>query len=78
MGADRFKQLERRLRDLGVTYYLLETWGTGAVQYRFHCKVSVAGNPNHTRPFDATDDDPIRAMQQVVDQVEKWRTGTRP
>ena len=29
-SADQFKRLECRLRDLGVTYYLLETWGTGA------------------------------------------------
>ena len=73
-----FEQIEHRLRDLGATYYLLETWGTTNQQYRFHCKISVAGTPDNTRSFDAADQDPIRAMRRVLEQVEQYRSGTSP
>jgi hypothetical protein len=73
-----FEQIEHRLRDLGATYYLLETWGTTNQQYRFHCKVPVPGNPQNTQQFDATDDDPIRAMRRVLEQVEQYRSGAQP
>lgn len=71
------QSIERRLRELGATYYLLEYQGNSS-HYRFHCKMSIAGNPNLTRPFEATDTDPLRAMGQVLDQVQKWRAGTQP
>ncbi|HEY1600127.1 MAG TPA: hypothetical protein VGG64_11020 [Pirellulales bacterium] len=73
-----FEQIEHRLRDLGATYYLLETWGTTNQQYRFHCKIPAPGNPQDTQQFDATDDDPIRAMRRVLEQVEQYRTGSQP
>jgi hypothetical protein len=77
-GGESFQQIERRLRELGATYYLLETWGNTGQQYRFHCKVSVAGNPNRTRHFDATDNDPVRAMRRVVEEIEQYRSGAVP
>ena len=70
--------MERRLRELGATYYLLEYLGNGAQHYRFYCKMSIAGNPNLTRPFEATDSDPVQAMRHVLDQVQKWRAGSQP
>ena len=73
-----FQQIERRLRELGATYYLLETWGNAGQTYRFHCKVSVAGHPNQTRHFDGTDNEPLRAMRKVLEQVEQYRAGTLP
>ena len=60
---------------IGATYYLLETWGRNGELYRFHCKMAVAGNPDYTRHFEATDSDASRAMQQVLEQVEAWRAG---
>lgn len=78
-GAEEpFRQIERRLRELGATYCLLETFGHDGRSYRFHCKISVAGDPHHARPFDATDEDPIRAMRQVLEHVEAWRAGSEP
>ncbi len=62
----------------GATYYLLETWGNAGQTYRFHCKVSVAGHPNQTRHFDGTDNEPLRAMRKVLEQVEQYRAGTLP
>jgi hypothetical protein len=75
---DWFTWTQHRLRELGATYYLLETWGRNGELYRFHCKMAVAGNPDYTRHFEATDSDASRAMQQVLEQVEAWRAGRGP
>ncbi len=77
-GPDRFTMMERRLREFGATYYLLETWGNDSEHYRFHCKMAIANNPSHTRQFEATDTDPLRAMGRVVEQVEAWHAGRLP
>ncbi|HEX3998632.1 MAG TPA: hypothetical protein VHX65_08805 [Pirellulales bacterium] len=68
----QFRHVEARLRELGATYYLLETFGDG---YRFYCEVSLAANsdPGHHRVFQATDTDPLKAMQRVLDDVERFR-----
>ena len=75
---DWFNWTQHRLRELGATYYLLETWGRNGELYRFHCKMAVAGNPDYTRHFEATDNDASRAMHQVLEQVEAWRAGRGP
>jgi hypothetical protein len=72
---DRFTEMEHKLREYGATYYLLETWGNDGQLYRFHCRMAVAGNPNYTRHFEATDRDPLTAMSQVLQRVEAWRAG---
>jgi hypothetical protein len=74
-GTDRFTVLKDRLRDLGASYYLLETWGSQGQLFRFYCKVAVGGSPNYARYFEATDADPLRAMSAVLEQVEGWRAG---
>jgi hypothetical protein len=73
----QFRRMEQRLRDLGATYYLLETWGTNGDRYRFFCKMSLAGNAdyNRNRIFQATAVDPMQAMRDVLSQVEQWRAG---
>lgn len=72
---DRFTAMERKLREYGATYYLLETWGKEGELYRFHCKMAVGNNPNYTRQFEATDRDALRAIAQVLERVEAWRAG---
>jgi hypothetical protein len=72
---ERFTAMERRLREYGATYYLLETWGNEGELYRFHCKMAIGNNPNYTRHFEATDRDALRAMAQVLERVEAWRAG---
>jgi len=74
-SPERFVTLERKLRKYGATYYLLETWGNDGELYRFHCKIAVGNNPNFTQRFEATDRDAMRAMAQVVEQVESARAG---
>jgi len=71
-GEDRFTRLGSRLQQLGATYYLLEHWGNG--QYRFYCRMAIAGNPRLTQNFEQIDADPLKAMARVVEQVEAWRT----
>ena len=68
-GVDQFTYIQQRLRSLGATYYLLESWGA---TYRFHCRVAVGGNPNYTHHFEETNADPLRAMATVLRQVETW------
>ena len=76
----QFRRMERRLRELGATYYLLETWGSSGDRYRFFCKMAIAGTAdyNRNRIFQATAGDPLHAMQDVLEQVEQWRAGRQP
>jgi hypothetical protein len=70
---EKFRRAEMRLRELGATHYMLETWGQDNGRYRFVCKMSVGGNAEVTRYFQAIDDNPWQAMQTVLEQVEDWR-----
>jgi len=71
--TDRFTRIERRLRELGATYYLLESRGTESDLFRFHCRMAIGGARHHNRHFEATDKDPIEAMNRVLREVERWR-----
>lgn len=75
---ERFTAMERKLREHGAVYYLLETWGNEGELYRFHCRMAIANNPNYTRHFEATDRDALKAMSQVLARVEAWRAGRLP
>jgi hypothetical protein len=74
-SIDWFSAVTQRLRDLGATYYLLETWGRNGELYRFHCKMAVAGSQSYTRHFEATSADAAQAMRSVLEQIEAWRSG---
>lgn len=74
-GANPFLQIQERLKQLGATYYLLETWGTEQQFYRFYCRMAVGGNVNYAHCFESTANDPIKAMNEVLRQVEDWRKG---
>lgn len=73
LTGDQFTRVQDRLRQLGTTYSLLESWGNREQLYRFYCKVAVGGNANYTHYFEATNPDPLRAMAEVLGQVEAWR-----
>ena len=74
-GLKRFTRIERRLRQLGATYYLLESWGAEGHLFRFHCRMAIGGQPHQNRYFEATDEDPLEAMEQVLQEVQHWRFG---
>jgi hypothetical protein len=74
-AADQFRAIQERLRQLGATYYLLESWGNQQQLYRFYCKMAVGGSAQYTRCFEATHADALQSMVQVLRQVETWRSG---
>lgn len=75
LSGDQFKYVQDRLRQLGATYYVLETCGDVKRDFRFYCRMSMGGNPRVTKPFWCFDSDPLKAMIQVLKQVEDWQTG---
>ncbi len=82
-GADstaQFSTIERRLRELGSTYYLLEALGPTIDRYRFICHMPLAGSGKNsrTRIFEAMSAKPIDAMQEVLTQIERWRSNSQP
>lgn len=72
-SPDSFHSICHRLKELGSTYVLLESWGDGQEQFRFYCKIAIAGNPHYTYRFEATSPDPMAAMANVLRQVESWQ-----
>jgi len=72
-ATDRFAGIQQRLRELGATYYVLETWGDRGEYYRFHARMALGTGEDHVRHFDATDTDPLAAMARVLSEVERWR-----
>ena len=75
--ADPCVSIQERLRRLGATYYLLESWGNDRQMYHFYCKIAIDGNADYTRCFEATDADPLQAMSRVMQQVEDGTEGGR-
>jgi hypothetical protein len=74
VGEEKFRRAEMRLRELGATQYVLEAWGHDNSRYLFVCRMAVGGNPNVNQVFQATKTDPWDAMQDVLAQVEQWRS----
>ena len=74
-GSDPFHSIQDRLKELGATYYLLESWGNQQQMYRFYCRMAIGGNPNYTHYFEAMEADPVQAMLGVLRQVETWHQG---
>jgi len=73
--ANPFMSMQDRLRRLGASYYLLETWGNQRQFYRFYCQMAVGVNSSYTRYFEAINANPLEAMADVLRQVEDWRGG---
>ncbi len=76
-ASEPFEAIQTRLKALGATSYALETWGTDGMLYRFQSDVAIHGDPNFHRHFEAIGDDPLAAMQDVLVQVESWRSESR-
>jgi hypothetical protein len=73
--SDPFTYVQKRLRELGATYYLLESWGDRKREYRFYCKMAIGGNEQFTKAFYCVDADAKIAMLNVLQQVEGWHNG---
>ena len=72
-AADQFALVQRRLDELGATYYRLESWGNEGRLYRFYCRMAIGGSSSYTRHFEAKDPDALGAMARVLREVEAWR-----
>lgn len=77
-AADQFSHIQARLKALGAMHYTLETWGPGGNSFRFQCRMAAGHSADYTRQFEATDTDPLRTMQTVLDEVEAWKAGRLP
>ena len=69
----RLHRVRQRLEELGADYVIVETTESGG-QFRFHCRMIVDANSRFTRPFEAKSADPLAAGEQVLREVEAWRT----
>jgi len=76
--ADRLPQTWRevvsRLNSLGIRDYRL-TAGTQPNEFHFNCFFSPQDNPRVTHRFEADADEPLKAVQIVLTQIDEWRNG---
>lgn len=68
-----FPSLEQELKGLGAKYYRLEKWGSRGEMFRFSCYVSPMSHHQYQKYFQAIDNDEIRVMEQVVDEIRRWK-----
>lgn len=68
---------ERQLRQLGATYFRLETWGVEGNLYRCSCNVALKPGSRATRHFQAIEAAPSQAIGAVIKQVDAWRARTQ-
>jgi hypothetical protein len=78
VAGDQFTAVQQRLRRLGATWYVLETWGNEG-RFRFTCRIPVdEDNPGLDRLFQASDAEALPAMVKVLHDVERWKASPRP
>jgi hypothetical protein len=68
----RLQQIRASLENLGAEYVVVEAQESG--RFRFQCRMLVDANSRFTRLFEASSFDPVAAGQQVLRDVESWRS----
>lgn len=63
----------RRLKELGARKYRLEAQ-IEEQQFLFVCSFASPDNPRVVRRFEATADNPLEAVQNVLAQIDEWRS----
>jgi hypothetical protein len=74
-APQRQESIERRLQQLGASYYRLEEWGNRRECFRFLCELPIGNDPNLAREFQAVRADGLEAMADVLRQVEAFCGG---
>jgi hypothetical protein len=69
----RLQEIRRRLEELGAEYVIVETQDGG--RFRFHCRMLIDASSRLTRPFEASSFDCLAAGEQVLRDVQMWRSG---
>ena len=64
------QSLIAELKSMGAAYFRLETWGDVS---EFRCEMPLPDAPRYHAFFEATDHDPLQAMQQVLEKVRHWK-----
>ncbi len=63
----------RRLKKLGIRKYRLESQ-IDEQRFVFSCSFASPDNPRVVRRFEADADNPLEAVQQVLEQIDEWRS----
>ena len=63
----------RRLNELGIRRFRLEP-GRRANEFLFSCFLTPSDNPRVTQRFEAEANEPLRAVQKVLAQIDEWST----
>ena len=71
----RLQQIRQRLEDLGAEYVVVDALDEGG-GYRCHCRMLVDPRSRFTKPFEATGADPLAISEQVLREVESWRSAS--
>ena len=74
-GQGALQAMIARLRSLGAAYFRLENWGQ--LSY-FRCEMPLKDDPRYHAYFEATNADPIVAVREVLDKIEKWQGQQSP
>jgi hypothetical protein len=68
-----FLALESQLKQLGAKYYRLEKWGSRGELFRFSCCVTPSEQYRYQRYFQAIDSDELRVMENVIEEIKRWK-----
>ena len=68
--SPRLDALERRLQQLGATYYRLEVVGSGQ-SYEFICEIPSAGGEQRFEVLTATGRGPLEPVERVLAQIQQ-------
>jgi hypothetical protein len=63
----------RRLKKLGIRKYRLES-RIDEQNFVFTCALTSPDNPQVIRRFEADADNPLEAVEQVLEQIDEWRS----
>jgi len=63
----------RRLKELGIRKYRLESQ-IEEQKFIFLCSFSSPDNPRVVRRFEAEADNPLEAVENVLEQIDEWRS----
>ena len=69
---DEILRIRDRLASLGAEYMRLERYHEPNVYYRFQCRIRLPGSTAYQRAFQASDENPIRAMTDVLIAARTW------
>jgi len=76
LNSAAFQQGQQRLRELGASYFKLETTGEATERYRAVCQIAAPNGP--VQNFTSIHADALTALNEVITQIEQTRAGRAP